>query len=220
MTVPIKYINTFIKVKYFLSSYRALHDGRCGISELENRLESSENFLSNWKVLWLGTCSTLRIAINLFSIDSKSCINSKIRIELASEWNNISKNKKENQIFWDFLKKERDSVMHGYQWRSYEAWMKPDGTFRAPNMSLLVVEKDDAKPVLLIDSGPFKGRNSVELLKESADWIEDRIYSAIRRAGYEPDEKRNVVNFERKYKSGLASSVLVSGTLSGASEAD
>ncbi len=45
--------------------------------------------------------------------------------------------------------------------------------------------------------GSYKNRNSLDLLKESAEWVEARIYGAIRRAGFDPDEYRNLVNFQK-----------------------
>ena len=44
----------------------------------------------------------------------------------------------------------------------------------------------------------YKNRNSLDLLKESAEWAEARIYDAIRRTGFDPDEERNVVSFQKR----------------------
>ncbi|MER9493977.1 hypothetical protein NKI86_19360 [Mesorhizobium sp. M0320] len=98
--------------------------------------------------------------------------------------------------FGIFLRQERDNVIHEYQWRAYEQWIKPDGTFRVTQLSLLGLADDDAKPVLLMKGGPFEGRNSLDLLKEGADWVEARIFGAIRRAGFDPEEWRGLVHFQ------------------------
>jgi len=67
---------------------------------------------------------------------------------------------------------------------------------REPRLSLLLMEDDDgARPALLMNDGPFKGQNSLDLLKESADWVEERIFGAIRRAGFDPNEARSLGNF-------------------------
>lgn len=196
MTVSSKYANNYVPVKYFLSSYRALSDGRSGIRHLEERLDVATFFLSEWKVIWIGTCAILRTAIDLFRVDAKSCLAPRIREEIAAEWKAIKDQKDEHAIFWEFLRQERDNVIHEYQWRAYEAWMKPDGTFRAAQLSLLTLDDDGARPLLLIKGGPFEGRNSLELLKEGAIWVEERIFSAIRRAGFDPEEDRGLVNFQ------------------------
>jgi hypothetical protein len=191
-----EYANSYMPVKYFLASYRALSDGRSGIHHLEQQLEASAIAIPEWKIIWIGTCAVLRTAIALFQIDSKSCVAPCIRREIAAEWAAIIDHKEDHVIFWDFLKPERDSVIHHYRWQAYQPWMRPDGTFRPANFSLLMLSNDDARPILLMESGPFKGRNSIDLLKEGADWVEARIIGAIRRAGYDPDEYRGLVHFQ------------------------
>ena len=70
MTVPLQYSNHHMPVKYFLASYRALSDGRSGIRHLEDQLQTATSLLSEWKVVWIGTCTILRTAIDLFRIDA------------------------------------------------------------------------------------------------------------------------------------------------------
>jgi hypothetical protein len=200
MTVPDEYANTYMPVKYFLSSYRALSDGRSGIRHLDEKLAASKFFLSEWKISWIGTCAVLRTAIDLFRVDAKSCLVPRIKGEIAAEWKAIADQREQHAIFWEFLRQERDNVIHQYQWRAYETWMKPDGSFRAARLSLLMLDEDGARPVLLMRDGPFKGRNSLDLLKEAADWVEARIFSAIRRAGLDPDEERGLVHFQPRPK--------------------
>lgn len=196
MTVPSQYLNHKVPVKYFLASYRALSDGRSGIRDLEEKLHNTKVFLSEWKVVWIGTCAILRTAIALFQVDAESCLVAGIREEIASEWNAIKADREQHAIFWNFLRQERDNIVHQYQWRAYESWMKPDGTFRGPNLSLLIMENDDdARPALMMNGGPYQGQNSLDLLKESAEWVEDRIFAAIRRAGFDPDEQRSLGSF-------------------------
>lgn len=206
MTVPTRYAGLYIPVKYFLSSYRALSDGRSGIRQLEEALTSSGFYVSDWKVSWVGTCALLRSAIDLFRADAKSCLVPNIKRTIIAEWHGIKKNEDQHAVFWKFLRNERDNILHQYEWRAYEAWMKRDGTLRDQPPTLLGGTSDDACPTLLMRGGPFHGRNSIELLKESADWVEARIFNAIREAGFDPDEERDVVGFQirpRPVKQGL-----------------
>ncbi|EIM73496.1 hypothetical protein A33O_14946 [Nitratireductor aquibiodomus RA22] len=197
MTLPSQYPNHHVPIKYFLASYRALSDGRTGVRLLEEKLDkSSRSLLSEWKVLWIGTCTILRTSIDLFRIDGESCLAPRIREEIQAEWHAIRTEKEKHAIFWEFLRKERDSVIHQYEWRAYETWIKPDGTFRGPKLSLLIMEDDDgAKPAILMKEGLFKGRDSLELLRDGADWVEERIFSAVRRAGFDPEEARSLASF-------------------------
>lgn len=198
MTVTLEYRNRFLPIKYFLSSYRALSDGQVGLRTLEQHVKSTDLLFSDWKISWVGTCTILRTSIDLFRVDAKSCINRKIRASLKDEWSVIRENKEDHQIFWKFLRKERDSIIHEYRWTAYEVWLKEDGTHQTPPLSLLRMRPDDAESVLLMSSGYYKGHNSLDLLRESAAWVEERIFSAIDRAGFDPEEERNLWNFRVK----------------------
>lgn len=198
MTVPQDYSNVYMPVKLFLTSYRALSDGNGGIRHLQQHLETESFPLFEWKVIWIGTCALLRTAITLFQVDAESCINQNIRAQIRTEWNSIRKNKKDHPIFWEFLRKERDNIIHQYEWAAYEAWMDRKGTVRPARMTLLSIKPKDAEPVLAMRGGAYEGRNSLDLLKESAQWVEARIFDAIRRAGFDPDEERNLVNFQTR----------------------
>jgi hypothetical protein len=188
MTLPSGYPNHYLPVKFFLSSYRALSDGRSGVVQLQRKLETKSLLASEWKITWIGTCAVLRTAIDLFKVDAKSCLSPNLRREFALEWKNIDRRREDHAIFWKFLREERGNILHEYEWRAYETWMMPDGTFREPHPIFW--------PVLRMRTGDFKGRNSLELLEEAADWVEARIFSAINRAGYEPEEYRGLSNFE------------------------
>ncbi len=198
MTFPAEIRNPFFAVMYTLRSYGALSDGKAGVRHLEEYLQSSEFLWSDWKVIWIGSCALLRTSITLFQVDARSCINKRIREEISSEWDSIKNNRDDHAIFWEFLRKERNIILKQYEWPAYEMWMDEDGTIRPPaRMALLSVKPKDAKSVLIMRSGPFKDRNSLDLLQESAEWVEERIFGSIRRAGFDPDEYRNLVTFEK-----------------------
>jgi hypothetical protein len=198
MTLPLQYHNRYVAVKYFLNSYRALSDGRTGIGLLEERLGTNSFLFSDWKILWLGTCAILRTSIDLFKVDIKSCINAEIRNSLKTKWAPIGNEKNIHPIFWKFLRKERDQIIHEYSWAAYEIWLHDDGTLQEPPFSLLAVKPDKATSVLLMRHGHFKGRNSLELLRESADWVELQIFDAIREAGFDPEEQRRLGDFQNR----------------------
>ncbi len=185
-------------VKYFLTSYRALSDGRSGIRHLEQYLNSSKLVLSDWMVAWIGTCTLLRTSIELFKEDARNPdIDRKIRDQINSEWKFIKANQEDHSIFWQFLRKERNNIIHEYKWAVQEVWMERDGTTRVPT-PLLDIKPEDASSILVMKNGRYKNRNSLDLLKESAEWVEERIYSAIRRAGFDPDEERDQRTFEER----------------------
>lgn len=194
--LPKIYSNTYTSVKYFLSSYRALVDGHQGINQLRLMLKSENLLTYEWKIAWIGTCTTIRSSIDLFKIDIKSCINEKIKHELKTEWVSIDKNRDDHAIFWDFLRKERDLIIHEYKWNAYVEWLDKSGNISKTKPTILGYDGTKYTPILIMKSGRYEGRNSLSLLEESAHWAEERILSAIVRAGFDPDEERNIVTFE------------------------
>jgi hypothetical protein len=187
----------YIPVKYFLNSYRACSDGLSAVRHLEELVASQDFFLSDWKVRWIGACAILRTAITLFQKDAKSCIDKTLRAEIFNEWSLINRHKDDHPVFWEFLKKERDNIIHAYEWGAYQVWMAADGSLSAPKLSLLSVRPEDTRSILLMRGGHFKGRNSLEIMTEAAQWVEARIFAAIERSGYKPDEYRNVATFQK-----------------------
>lgn len=194
MTLPDDFLDHSLPVKYFLNSYRALSDGRSGVKHLDAIVAEDKFFLSEWKVAWIGTCAILRTAIELFKVDAKSCINMRLRDAVKQEWAAINSQKTEHPLFWQFLREERNNIMHQYEWRAYAAWLNSEGKI-VPRLSLISMSSSDRIPVIVMSSGFYEGRNSVEVMHEAADWVEDRIFSAIRGAGYDPDEERKVRDF-------------------------
>jgi hypothetical protein len=202
MTVLYEYQNRYVPIKYFLNSYRALSDGKSGVQYLEQHIKTAPMLLSEWKIFWIGACAVLRASIDLFQRDAKSCINRQIREQILFEWHSIKDNRSEHAIFWEFLRKERDNIVHQYQWNAYEVWMAQDGTIRPSSLSLLVIRPEDVRPVLIMREGHYKNRNSLELLKESADWVQARIFGAINRAGFDPEEDRRIGDFQKRPPAG------------------
>jgi hypothetical protein len=161
MALPEKYGDLYLPVKFLLNSYRALLDGKRGVAHLDEYMKTPRIVLSDWKVIWIGACAILRTSVLLFDVDANSCLNERLREELRSEWDRIRVNKDQNAIFWEFLRKERDNIIHEYEWQAYEAWMGPDGK-ELPVPGLLSIGPREAEPVLLMRGGQYAGRNSLE----------------------------------------------------------
>jgi hypothetical protein len=196
LTLLLKHHQTYLPVKYFLNSYRALSDGKSGIEQLKRQLATDGFLISNWKITWIGTCAILRTSIDLFKADARSCINADIRKSMKIEWDTIGSEKAKHTIFWDFLRRERDHIVHEYKWSAYEVWLDENGKHKIPELSLLTVKPENVKSVLMMRDGRFAGENSLVLLEESAKWVESRIFSAIERAGLDPEEYRRFSDFQ------------------------
>ena len=202
MTTLSKYKNQYYPVKYFLSSYRALSDGEAGIGYLEDCINKNSLIISEWKVLWIGSCTILRTAIDLFKQDKKICISSDLRKSIANEWENISSCKDQHAVFWKFLRHERNNILHEYKWNTYETWMSDKGETVDKEISLLSIPPENHKSVLIMKNGHYEGQDALDLIKQSSEWVRERIYSAIANAGLDPEEKRNAWNFSPKPKNG------------------
>ncbi len=185
-----------LPVKYTLTCYRALHDAKLALKELEITMQQDKYLLSNWKVRWIGICAVLRTSFEVIGkVDARSCINQKLRHELELVWRKMSEHKDDYALFWEFLKKERDEVLHQYEWKAYGAWLDKESGDIRPQLSLLDVARESEQMVLFLRRGHFKGQNSMELLRQCAELVEELIFGAIKKAGYEPNEEVYIRDF-------------------------
>ena len=195
MTVPEKYSWHFLPVKYFLSSYRAFSDAQVAISLLEKEMQRERTLISNWKVHWVGSCTLLRAAIDLFKVDAKICVSDQLAASFDREWREIAENRGQHEIFWKFLREERNNIIHEYKWSAYEIWLDNEGNQKSPSLVGLLMAKDELRSELVMKHGNYKGQSSLSVLLESSKWVESRIMAAIHGAGLTPDEERNLVSF-------------------------
>lgn len=84
-----------------------------------------------------------------------------------------------------------------YEWQAYAAAVDINGEPCEYQYSLLGPSLSDRnlKPAILMKDGEYKGHNSLHLLREAANWAEDRIVTSIKRAGFDPDEERSLHDF-------------------------
>jgi hypothetical protein len=64
--------------------------------------------------------------------------------------------------------------------------------------NLLTLDRDEIRSVLEMKDGPYASFDSLDLLREGLMWVEERIFSAVERTGFSPDEYRNVVEFSAR----------------------
>lgn len=211
MTIPKKYANTYLPVKYFLSSYRAYSDGCQAVKLLEKDLEGSSLMLSDWKIHWIAACALLRGAIDLFKLYGSICVNRNLAQAFKDEWAAVGATKEDHPVFWNFLRDERNSILHEYRWSAYEEYLHLDGTIAAPRPSILLLSSENYESSLRLRSGAYSGRQALDVIQESRDWVRDRINSAICRAGLKPDEERNIVDFSLRPK--VVSSLIGGSTI-------
>jgi hypothetical protein len=193
MVLPNKYSHFYLPVRSFLASERAYRDGNRAVDLLRRELESESLFLSDWRVHWVAATTLLRAAIDLFQIDQKMC-HPQLALGVRKEWQDISDRRVEHAIFWEFLRKERNNIVHEYKWSAYERFLDRAGDV-VLNPSILTLGIGDYDRELLIHEGKYTGANAFSVLESCRDWVDARLNSAIERAGLDPEEKRNVVSF-------------------------
>jgi hypothetical protein len=186
MGLPSHYQNLPLKVKYNFTSYRACLDSKYAIE----RLKRGEISYSQWKVEWAGICALLKAAVHLMKAkDARSCLPDRVKSEFKAAYDELGKNKDKYSLFWKFIDKERHNILKEYEFSAYEAIIRPDGTTRQPKGLLSTMEEGE-KEALLIRSGEYQGRNALEVLSESVEWLESYILNTIEKAGYDPNEER------------------------------
>ncbi|MDI1226471.1 MAG: hypothetical protein PSY14_02150 [bacterium] len=187
MSLPLQYRYLPIEVKYNLTSYLACSDCKYAIHRLKERQIS----YSAWKVEWAGICALLKASVHLMAAkDAKACLPETLKRELKKAYDELRKNKEQYPLFWKFIDRERHNILKEYEFSAYEVIIQPDGTTSNTRRSLLSFMDDSVKEALLIRSGEYKTRNALDVLTEAVEWLENYIFDTIRKAGYDPNERR------------------------------
>jgi hypothetical protein len=195
MPVPAKYRSVFIPVKHFLSSHSAFDDGRRAIKLLQEQVEQDCLYLSDWKIHWVAACTLLRTAIDLFQKDARICVSQSLGAAMRAEWKSIKDDREAHKIYWDFLREERNNIIHEYSWAAYEYFLDRGGDIVDSRALSLLMPRDDLTRVLRIRRGVYKGADALALIGDASAWVEQRLLSGIERAGLDPNEQRNLVTF-------------------------
>lgn len=156
--------------------------------KLVGKLSEGGLWLSDWKVLWVGTCAVLRTATYLMKQDAQSCLNKQLKAGLQKEFGQISENRGQHKIFWEFVFKERNSLLKEYHWSAYEAYLDENGE-ELKSIGLLATAMTAKESQLRIHSGAYKGHLALEVLEKAIEWAEERIKSAVENAGLALDQK-------------------------------
>ncbi|HEV2263754.1 MAG TPA: hypothetical protein VGR79_04395 [Stellaceae bacterium] len=145
--------------------------------------------LSAWKVKWAGICSLLKASIHLMRAkDAKSCMPETLRRELIGVWNRLGSERSKYKIFWEFIDKERNNILKEYDFSAYAAVLAADGSVNDATPTLLRILSEGEKEALVIRGGAYDGRLALDVASEAVQWIEETLLSAIKAAGYDPEQ--------------------------------
>jgi hypothetical protein len=184
--LPLDFPRIELPIKWYLASYRACLDCKYAIGELRDERVS----LSTWKVKWAGICSLLKASIHLMrEKDAKSCMPERLRKELVQVWHRLLSERSKYKIYWEFIHKERNSILKEYDFSAYAVVLAADGTISQAVPSLLRIMSEGEREALLIRGGAYDGKLALDVASEAAKWIEETLLSAIIAAGYDPEQK-------------------------------
>lgn len=171
-----------MEVKWYLASFRASQDVRWAVEEARRSPPS----LSTWRVQWGGMCALLKTSVHLMRIDAKRCFSASIREALAEAWKALGRDKSAFPLFWDFINRERNNILKEYAFSAYEGMLQEDGTIDVPK-SLLTSLSEDRQ--LFIRGGQYDGRLALDVASEATEWVQSYLANAIRKGGFDPDER-------------------------------
>lgn len=191
MGVPDRFGKLRVPTNFFLASYRVASDCEWEI----NRLRKDSPYISGWRIRWAGLCSLLTTSVHLMkNKDAKACIPSAVKQALIDKWNEIGEDRSGNQIYWDFIRKERNNILKEYEFAAYEAILDSQGNNK-PKKSLIYMLSDGESEALVLRGGPYEGRLGLDVAEEGVLWLKGVVNGCLLKAGFNPDAEIEVSEF-------------------------
>lgn len=145
-----------------LKARQTLDDCRFSLTKLAQAKGRQE-----YRVMFLATIALCRaVGDVLDKVDKVQSPSVENLINL--QWNLIkAEEKEEKSIFWQFIKKERDTTIHTYQ-QSYD-----DGPMDIWTVDDVYTIED--MYTCAMKQGPFRGVDSIELLHRAIEWWDAQL---------------------------------------------
>lgn len=129
-----------------------------------------------WRRRWITALALLRaVGHVLDKIDAKT--NPSLRKIIKKKWSDISNNKSESAIFWQFINKERNNILKEYK---FHAGQGVTVTIPTTYIDSKTGEQTPGESVptiyhYTINSGPYKGKEQKEVLNEAIEWWDKHL---------------------------------------------
>lgn len=138
-----------------------------------------ERRLRDAKLFWFATMTLLRtIAYVLKGVDRPARAD---HSPFANEFDKRWKQWKNKPIFWDFMKEERDRLVHEYASNLAEREKLEDGFLLSENGDYLLTEDSDPIGItttitrLVISGGKFDGSEPDILVSRALEWLDKEL---------------------------------------------
>ncbi|MEL6817545.1 MAG: hypothetical protein AAFP80_02725 [Pseudomonadota bacterium] len=154
-----------------LRAREVIEDAQTAFELLEEQID--ETMVRIHWFLCICLCRTALDALN--KVDRKHSENTDAAI--SEQWKNIKDHPTENEIFFHFIKAERDLMIHQYEVSadSYEAPLlafDEDGSI-AQVANEIGLEGDF--DWFILQTGKYAGEDARDILKEALSWVDSRV---------------------------------------------
>ncbi|MYC61084.1 MAG: hypothetical protein F4X09_12955 [Gammaproteobacteria bacterium] len=121
-----------------LYARRVLDDCKAALKMLEDEEDEQQ-----WRILWAGAMTLVRaVGHVLKNVDGEN--DSEVRSLAEAAWNRWSTDRASNEIFWEFIQKERNNILKEYRFNVHDS----------ASVGLVAVEMDEAGNEVAVES-PF-----------------------------------------------------------------
>ena len=124
-----------------------------------------------WRIRWIGAIALLRAVGHVLNkVDTRN--DSLLQTIVDKAWKRLASSKPDPTIFWQFIEKERNSILKEYQSIAGQGVTVRPGTLHI-NLQAHEQRTDPSPPTLYhytINKGPYKGRDQREVYQEGINW--------------------------------------------------
>ena len=127
------------------------------------------------RVHWAAALVLTRTAMDVLDkVDAET--SDQLKEAVATQWNSVQKNAGGvHDVFWKFLKPERDLLIHQYELSAELApsflLLENGGRLQTENGEPILMEED----FFILSSGAFEGQDARDVLRDALKWVDQRI---------------------------------------------
>ncbi|MCA8888883.1 MAG: hypothetical protein KDA46_08650 [Parvularculaceae bacterium] len=153
-----------------LRAREALHDANLAADKLELCVEPSVI-----RIYWTAAVTLTRTAMDvLHKVDSEN--STQFAAQVKKQWKTIQANENgEHDIFWHFIKAERDMLAHQYRHNAELTWgllLAEDGKGMLTEAGERIVCEQD---FFLLNDGIYANHDGRDILRDALKWVDQRI---------------------------------------------